>query len=60
MRSFKVDKSKMGTPGVCEAKTLTDRGKKRCKKCGKELQNSQRPELCTGCEADKNNQRRKS
>ena len=60
MRSFKVDKSKMGTPGVREAKTLTERGKKRCKKCGKELQNSQRPDLCTRCEAEKNVQRRKN
>ena len=59
MRSFKVDKTKMGTPGVREAKTLTESGKKRCKKCAKELQTSQRPELCARCEAETNVQSKK-
>ena len=54
MKHFKIDKSKLGTPGVREAKTLTEKGKKKCNKCSKELQNSQRPDLCAGCEAEKN------
>ena len=54
MKHFKIDKSKLGTPGVREAKTLTEKGKKKCKKCSKELQISQRPDLCAGCEAEKN------
>ena len=54
MRHFEIDNSKMGNPGVREAKTLTEKGKKKCKKCFKELQNSQRPDLCPGCEAKKN------
>ena len=59
MRSFKADKSKMGTPGVREAQTLTKNGKKKCKKCGKELQNSQRPDVCARCEEDKKEQTKK-
>ena len=59
MRHFEIDKSKMGTPGVREAKTLTEKGKKKCKKCFKELQNSQRPDLCPGCEEKKNVQKKK-
>ena len=49
----------MSTAGVREAKTLTESGKKKCKQCGKELQNSQRPELCARCEAEKNVQSKK-